>query len=118
MLSQHDEMEWVSPGWEPAFPGEIRQLGQTLRLRRRRRRFIRSIAVAATALLAGAGATWMWSGCAENDAGGITCSEVASRHNASPRGDLTDEERNRIQQHFAQCPRCRLYYWVRGTARL
>lgn len=109
MAPQQTNDQPLPSGWSKAPPGEVAGLGQKLRLRRKRRLFLKTAAVTAAGLLAaagGAGLWWLVGRTREYDYGGITCSEVMDRARAYAMGQLQGADRDRVREHLARCPVC------------
>ena len=115
MARQSDSDSPVPSGWNRCPPGEVRRLAEKLRLRQRRRLFLRRTAVAAAAvfgLAAGGTGWWLWRRSDrpppqhEYDYGGITCSEVRRLAEPYRNGTLAEPQRSQVRRQIELCPAC------------
>jgi hypothetical protein len=109
---KHPDADWTSC---PA--GRIVHLGQQLRQRRQRRKFLQT-AVALTGTAAMGAGVWLgWTMLGrEPNPGGLTCSEVQRLAADYRRGKLGQQIRDQVQQHLARCPQCESKYRSMGLS--
>lgn len=109
--------------WVPCPEGELNDLGDRLRARRRRRHFLQATGGTAAALVAG-GLVFAWlrqpshqgqPAPGQFDYAGIRCSRVKEHVDGYANKTLGEPLREQIRQHLSQCPSCREHYQARGV---
>jgi anti-sigma factor RsiW len=94
--------------WHECRPGEVGQLVDRLRTRRRRHAIARQAAVLTALCLAIGGGAFLWSTRATHP-GGVTCDQVVANTAAFIHSELDRATMGKIERHLADCPHCRKY---------
>lgn len=108
--------------WVNCPEGEIAELGDRLRTRRRRRFLLQSVAGGAVTVLTG-GLVFAWlrssprgatSASGDFDYAGIRCGRVKEKAGDYVSKALSDAVRDQIRLHLSQCSSCRAHYKAKG----